>query len=76
MTGHQSMWAKRSGVTLRSIFRSVGVRSAQSLTVKAGSANIPLTLTGKPNPVQITLWHNISLVGLIVCFSPVYNEIR
>ncbi len=40
------------------------------------SANIPLTLTGKPNPAQITLWHNISLVGLIVCFFPVYNEIR
>ncbi len=43
----------------------VGVRSAQSLT-----------LTVKPNPAQITLWHNISLVGLIVCFFPVYNEIR
>ncbi len=40
------------------------------------SANVPLTLTGKPNPAQITLWHNISLVGLIVCFFPVYNEIR
>ncbi len=58
------MWAKRS------IFRFVGVRSAQSLTVKARSANIPLTLTGKPNPAQITLWYNISLVGLIVCFFP------
>ncbi len=34
------------------------------------SANDPLTLTGKPNPAQITLWHNISLVGLIVFFSP------
>ncbi len=41
------------------------------------STNIPLTLTGKPNPAQIiTLWHNISLVGLIVCFFPVYNEIH
>ncbi len=34
------------------------------------SANFPLTLTGKPNPAQITLWHNISLVGLIVVFFP------
>ncbi len=32
------------------------------------SANVPLTLTGKPNPAQIPLWHNISLVGLIVFF--------
>ncbi len=34
------------------------------------SANVPLTLTGKPNPAQITLWYNISLVGLIVFFFP------
>ncbi len=51
----QSMWAKRSGMTLRSIFCSVGVRSAQSLTVKA---NAPLMFRSH-SPVnqtaQITL---------------------
>ncbi len=49
------------------IFRFVCVRSAQLLTAKAKcSANIPLTLTGKPNPAQITLWHKVSPVGLII----------
>ncbi len=41
------------------------------LTAKAKrSANVPLTLTGKPNPAQIPLWYKISLVGLIVFFFP------
>ncbi len=66
----QSMWAKPlniplCGRALRSVAHGQSKRSA----------NVPLTLTGKPNPAQITLWHNISLVGLIV-FFPVYNEIR
>ncbi len=53
-TCNQSMWAKRSG----SIFHSVcscecSVIHGQSKR----SANVPLTLTGKPNPAQITRSH-------------------
>ncbi len=45
------MWAKQSSVTLSSILRFVGVRSAQSLTAKANAPLMfQLTLTGKPNP--------------------------
>ncbi len=36
------------------------------------SANVPLTLTGKPNPAQITLTLNVSSGPI---FFPVYNEI-
>ncbi len=37
LPGYQSMWAKWSGVTLSSIFRFVGMRSAQSLTNKVNT---------------------------------------
>ncbi len=49
---HQSMWTKRSGVTLSSIFRFVGVRSAQSLTAKA---NAPLMFRSRSLVNQIPL---------------------
>ncbi len=48
---NQSMWAKRSG----SIFRFVCV--LRSVVHGWSSANVPLTLTGKPNPAQITRSH-------------------
>ncbi len=54
------MWAKQSGVTLISIFRFVGMCSAQSLTAKA---NAPL------------MFRSRSPVNQIPLFFSVYNEI-
>lgn len=63
-------------VTLSSIFQVLCGHALRSVAHSQSkcSANVLLTLTGKPNPAQITLWHKIYPVDLIVFFS-VYNEI-
>ncbi len=50
---NQSMWAKRSGSIFLCVFVLRSVVHGQSKR----SANDPLTLTGKPNPAQITRSH-------------------
>ncbi len=61
----QIMWAKRSDAQLNITLCGCALLSVAHGQSKR-SANVPLTLTGKPNPAQITLWHKISAVGLFI----------
>ncbi len=67
------MWVERSDAQLNIPLCGRVLRSVAHGQSKR-SANVPLTLTGKPNPAQITLWHNISPVGLFIYFFPVYMK--
>ncbi len=53
------------GCVLRSVAHGLSKRTA----------NVPLTLTGKPNHAQITLWHYFLPVGLFIYIFSVYTEI-
>ncbi len=70
------MWAKQSGVTLRSIFRFVGMRTAQSLMAKA---NTPLMFCSHSPVNQIPLRSRSDIKYLqkayFYFYFPVYNEI-
>ncbi len=52
----QSMWAERCDAQLNIPLCVCVLRSVAHGQSKR-SANVPLTLTGKPNPAQITLSH-------------------